>query len=547
LRQGFVKGTLTLQRAASETSITAYNIYWRHKDGTRGPFVSSVPAYGFQEPSCSGATCSLIESSRLAEGASRDTYTDSEQAVISASGPGSITVTHLDTEQSYDTLLIGDQELSGNMTETLPLTLTLGEVPVQIKWTSDGSVHSNGWSFELRQTNSMVTFEVPSVVAAGTGFEVVPTYKENELPAAAVFLDVIDYTNHMKVSPAFAPVALSFLDEDGDADSIAGTAVVFPAPDAQGLEFYRVALADAEGKLLNRGWTAHVSSSTGNVTIEVPATGLPKDAARLVVHAGNSFGFGDGFASLALVDTQPRGPIFPGSDEQAPLPKQGGDRRLADTVVGVPGAKKAPRSKKADQQQSEPWLHQSASKDEEAKVIWAESVVAPLSEAAAKIGRVRSSFTVPGLDAQALGGSEGIARRAGLARGLAAELGAVAGEARVRVVRVAVVGVAANVEFEVEPSASASAGTLDYVEAHLILLSNGGKASANFDQAFTSVLASLGVKPADASKGFTARFGTTQQLGPKLLAANKKAGVEAEGSGGRRLRGVVAGDDIWFA
>jgi len=194
-RSGVVSGSIFVDRAARETSISAYNVYWRAANNTRGPLVGSIPASGFHEPVCSGPACQLIETSRTSDGGylyERGAYENYEQATISASGPGRVEFTRFDTEYYYDTVAVGERSFTGNMTEELPIIVEVSEGPLSIQWTSDESETSNGWSFVLHQVGATVELKLQAAELLGSGFEVVPAYGINELPGGAVFVDIID-------------------------------------------------------------------------------------------------------------------------------------------------------------------------------------------------------------------------------------------------------------------------------------------------------------------------------------------------------------------
>jgi len=196
-RAGFVEGTLSIQRARSESTITSYNLYWQQADGTLGSKIAALTAYGFQEPSCSGASCDLLEMGRTTDGTytfARLNYSDSEKAVIAASGPGWVKVTMLNTEDSYDTLTVGKEVLSGNLSETLPMIFELGQEAIDITWESDESIQQWGWSFELSQTGDSFDFKVNSTALLGTGFALIPEWKGHEEVGEAIYVDITDAT-----------------------------------------------------------------------------------------------------------------------------------------------------------------------------------------------------------------------------------------------------------------------------------------------------------------------------------------------------------------
>jgi len=197
-REGFVKGSIFVDRAGDETSITEYNVYWHAATGIRGPKVGSIPGIDFMEPTCSGLSCALIDRSKTVDGEyvfERGAYGDNEQATISLSGPGRVEVTAFETELYYDSLTVAGVELSGNMTEFVPGSVELPEGDVVIEWSSDEFETASGWSFQLRQDGATAELDVDATEILGSGFEVVPAYGANELTSRAIVVDITDSTS----------------------------------------------------------------------------------------------------------------------------------------------------------------------------------------------------------------------------------------------------------------------------------------------------------------------------------------------------------------
>mmetsp|Transcript_52092 Transcript_52092/g.131658 ORF Transcript_52092/g.131658 Transcript_52092/m.131658 type:complete len:1219 (+) Transcript_52092:57-3713(+) len=191
-KKDFVNGSLLVERATDEASITTYNVYWHAESGARGPMLGSIAAVGFLEPVCSGTSCGLINMNRADDGAyvfERRPYGGLEDAEIRASGPGSVELTYFDTEDYYDKLTIGDEELHGNLTCCLP-TMELSDGRTAIKWSSDDSIHGAGWSFRLRQEGSTVELQIETSEVLGSGFEVVPAYEKNELMSGMIVVEI---------------------------------------------------------------------------------------------------------------------------------------------------------------------------------------------------------------------------------------------------------------------------------------------------------------------------------------------------------------------
>lgn len=313
LRRGLVKGKLFLRRAEDESSITRYNIYWRSQDGARGPLVGSIPATGFQVPSCRGPSCEHLVMRRPGQYSfvlERINYTNDESATIFLSGPGTIIVTRLDTERGYDTLKFGATEFSGPLDGSLPLRVAVPEGPFTIEWRSDDSGTAGGWRFELAQAESgaKAVFDLESTAVRGYGLDVVSAYGQTELPRGA-FAELTDYDDSMPPSPAFTPSGLQFKDVDSDAGVVAGTVKVQPAAEVSGIDFYRADFADAEGGALGPGWTS-VANGSATVFIAFPSTAVPEGAVQLIARAGNRFGLSATFVVTSLVDMLPRVPDY---------------------------------------------------------------------------------------------------------------------------------------------------------------------------------------------------------------------------------------------
>lgn len=562
LRQGFVKGTITIGRAADEASISAYNLYWRRADGSRGDKLGSVGAIGFQEPSCSGTSCELINETKGQDSTytfMRLGYTDEESATIAASGPALVTVTRFDTENYYDWLSIGTSRVSGSLAAgSLPMQLALPEGPAKITWSSDTSVTGRGWSFELHQNGSAVDFEVRSTALQGNGFEVVPAYGTTEMPEGIV-VAVEDYTTSMPPSPAYTPLDLEFIDLDMEAGEVAGSALFRTAEGADdgGVTYYNVGFGDAAGNPVGASWTSAAPPSANSnswLNVTIPLTSVPLGAVTLRACAGNAHGLGNSFASVVLVDASFTANLTAQSSADD-LGRPSG--HVIEVVEGVVARAHGSTEQAAGRPPMlESWLRQpedEAEPEEVASAVWSAGPMAVPSEAAGS--RLRSSLTIPGLEAS-VAAREDV--RAAFARVLAAELPLVAagdvrvlrvlaasGAAAARVARggrqlseavkrsLSQHAAAALVEFEVSTPAHGPAGALDKAEARLILLSQGGGAAARFDKALMAELLATGALPPGAAVQRT-RVREPQELGPKLLHWGTPPA-----SAGRKLEGVA--------
>lgn len=564
LRQGFVKGSLFVERATSEATLTNYNAYWRGWDGARGPLVGSLPAVAFQEPTCSGTSCAQIEANRTADGAyhfERTDYGNEESAVISASGPGRVVVTSFDTEHYYDYISIGSTRLSGGLAGMLPFTVELPTGLSTISWSSDTSINGAGWSFDVYQEAGTGKVEIGPTEVLGSGIEVVAAYGKTELPTGT-FAAVVDYTEDMRPSPAAAPLAVHFADTDPAPAIVAGMVQVEPSPQAvaAGVRFYVVQFADAQGQPLGAAWT-RAANGADAVTFSIKATPLPEGATQLVARAGGAHGLGEGLASAEVVDLVPRPSVGANTSEEVNVAQETvpdeTPRRLhslahAQNASVAPAAwrpmgKQAAAGAKAQAQ----WLPNTAARG--SRLVWA-AKAEPSSAAASQHSGLRSMVTIRDLDAQAAA-SPGA--RAALERALAEAVRA-GGAAEVRVTRVLALensaattgatsggrGVIIEVVFGL--SAAGSTASLDRVEAQLIVLSTGGAAAGRFDAGLTKEISAAGIA-APRQGLWHAVIGPPQQLSTKMLAAAARlAGRETPRP--RRLRGEPLDDSgIQFA
>jgi hypothetical protein len=195
---GTVGGTLAVTRAVDETSITAYNIYWRCTHASlRGAMLGSIPAIGYQKPKCRSSdprTCDNIIEEFLQGGGiryNRTNYGVFEDAVISLSGPARIIVNYLQTEPEYDYLRIGAVKISGDMKGPVQIDLPAGKA--SITWHSDQSMAGGSWSLDLFQPQQA---QAEFVIPEGTkhiadGLEIVPSHGSTEL-SEGISVDIED-------------------------------------------------------------------------------------------------------------------------------------------------------------------------------------------------------------------------------------------------------------------------------------------------------------------------------------------------------------------
>jgi len=540
LRKGFVQGSLHVARAISEVSITSYNVYWQSSSGIRAGLIGSIAGIGFQEPQCSGVSCALFNRSRTRDGGYRYehlNYDSSEEATITVSGPGHVTITKFETEHYYDSLTIGETRLSGNITESLPYTLTLPNGIVSIRWVSDESINGAGWQLDLYQEGAAAQLEVETIQVQGPAFEIVPAYGRNELPGAAVFVNVTDYDTKMPPSPAFAPEAIFLAAMNESSGSLSGTVDVTPAEAmvAGAAEFYSLCLVDVTGRANDICWTTPVDEGNLSmlVTFDIPETPLPEGSLQLQARVGNHNGLGDGFASLDLS-----------------ADSRGGDRRLGEEHLNRQGSRVGPDGDTVMGDDAEladfiePQRHVAEGSEQ---VLWSTHPSTLLARAEALHGCVRSNLFISGLDKQI--GSEP-AFRAALRRALTAHLPGTKASS-VQLLKVADVsgideGVPKNeqkdlmkVEIEVQAPNGAPAIVLDRVEARFILLSSGGRASSRFTVGLAAELRASGLHLAGTSGAWNVEFGAPHQLSYKMLVASV-ANYDAMGEvGGRQLQGEI--------
>eukprot|EP00445_Apocalathium_hangoei_P007544 CAMPEP_0203844830 /NCGR_PEP_ID=MMETSP0359-20131031/3449_1 /ASSEMBLY_ACC=CAM_ASM_000338 /TAXON_ID=268821 /ORGANISM="Scrippsiella Hangoei, Strain SHTV-5" /LENGTH=1196 /DNA_ID=CAMNT_0050759865 /DNA_START=11 /DNA_END=3601 /DNA_ORIENTATION=+ len=261
-RLGFIQGSLVFDRALNEASVTNYNVYWRMADGCRGPMLGSIDGAGFREPACTGRTCPFINGSRTAAGGfrfERGAYAESEEAMISTFGPGRVNVLRFDTEEVYDSLKIGSEEVSGNLSGSVPFVKEFPEGPLNIAWKSDESMQGGGWSIEIFDASPSVEFKINTTALLGSGFEVVAAYGQNELQSHVAFVRVTDNAPGHASEPMAAVVpttgrglAASSSNGGGAAEPAKAT-----APSKQGKDRWHTGQGESEPWLPRRETTGN--------------------------------------------------------------------------------------------------------------------------------------------------------------------------------------------------------------------------------------------------------------------------------------------------
>lgn len=189
---------IVLTRAADESSISHYNIYWSNSScndsALRGTLIGQVKAIDFHAPPCEGIACERINMSASASGFvyTHIPYGIDEQAEYSVLGPGYLRLLGLDTEPDYDYLEVDSTRISGKLTaKQLPQNYKLQPGRMKIRWASDLTVTGRGWSFELIQAAAEAKFVVPAEVGRVIGsscIEVVAAYHLTELPGRGIWV-----------------------------------------------------------------------------------------------------------------------------------------------------------------------------------------------------------------------------------------------------------------------------------------------------------------------------------------------------------------------
>lgn len=372
-RRNQILGTLWIDRARDEQTVSSYNVYWRNRGGPRLGLATSVPAVGYTQATCTGASCDLIQtrnsngnvgtakSPPLPTGGGtasweepeqaadalgppvvyeRLNYTGNEFAVISASGPGRVKITRFSTEEVYDWLTIGPKRLSGNL-QGLPLEIDLPPGPTSIVWSSDSSICMSGWRFEFRQGGSQAHVRIPAEKSAvlANSLEIVSAYDTTELtdPSHVLYVDLVDFDDSVQApTQPFTPRELRFLDEAEDEGHVKGILRLLPSsatiranmlPGAlPPVTYYQVEVANANGRPLGlpgMTWSlpAAVSVAQGGyvspwLTLTIPALTVPPEARLFIARAGNNFGLSSQHVSVPIVDvvcSAPRQVSFSGA------------------------------------------------------------------------------------------------------------------------------------------------------------------------------------------------------------------------------------------
>jgi len=339
-RADYISGRIHFQRAASEKSITHYNLYWKDANSFNS-FVGKVPATGFSTPSCEG-DCEFLDMNVSADVYTfrRGAYTDNEMAVISFSGPATIFVTSFRTEKYYDYLEVGGTQLTGTRL-VLPMRIDVGSGPQRITWSSDRSETEEGWAIELVQTGSVAEYSLSSVQPQSWGVEVRSAYTWTENPSSSTgSLTDFDAAT-MPPSPALRPRELRFVDTDIEQYMIQGQIQFLPAANCTGsVTFYSVSIADDIGVAVqNFHWHLQAPANCSTLlSVSVDTMALPPLATQIIVTPGNPNGEGSS-ASVPLHDivrSPPANASFTGDEDPALNQVKGSVRIMpAENPAGI--------------------------------------------------------------------------------------------------------------------------------------------------------------------------------------------------------------------
>ena len=125
-----IGGTVTIQRAASSSGVSAYNLYLSSGACTAvGSAIANIPVSPGGGPTCfEGSSCAMITILQETAGQwvisrGMDGYENHEHAIIQVEGPGLVHFTRFETERSYDILRVGSASFSGT---TVPADVELG-------------------------------------------------------------------------------------------------------------------------------------------------------------------------------------------------------------------------------------------------------------------------------------------------------------------------------------------------------------------------------------------------------------------------------------
>jgi hypothetical protein len=309
-----VSGIVTIVGTGSQDT-THYNVYWGTSSSDkltcrRLQEVISSPT----KPKCGGKSCGSIQIAEEADGAwlvSRGSYGLLESAEIFVPGPGMINITRLSTEPGRDLLAVGKARFSGRVRPTVEIPVPEGGM--MVAWTTDFSSNFGGWEFRVRHgqqlgshlssrrlTASSCAFlgSVEAECAGGqTSCTITATLEiaSQSLPAGVshilVYSAYIDEELSTPAStavtdfnpPSLLPRAVVFEDENPALGTVAGSVIIVPYANTQGVFSYNVYWGTDESQ---SALLANVPVvGTGNQTWTMTERSLPEDITHLYVYS----------------------------------------------------------------------------------------------------------------------------------------------------------------------------------------------------------------------------------------------------------------------
>ncbi|CAE7540363.1 unnamed protein product, partial [Symbiodinium sp. CCMP2456] len=311
---GTVGGTVTIQRAASQTGVTGYNLYWSTGScATLGGQIASVTVersgiapYCFTGDACSDISILQEDVGVYVVSRGMSGYRNDERASLYLEGPGTIRFSRFGTEGGYDTLTIDGVAFSGS---SVPADFQLGAGQKQVDWFSDFSVTGSGWVFQYESQGSFgdVSYQLPSgtfLPSSATEMMVFSVNEGSEYREACAATAVSDFA-----PPVQVPQALWFQDQDQASGTVGGDLIILQARDHSGLESYHVYWgANSTHRLPNVAMVAAVTATSPSTNLTVTmatGTSLPVNASYLLVFASSASGESSTPASVAVFDYEP--------------------------------------------------------------------------------------------------------------------------------------------------------------------------------------------------------------------------------------------------
>ncbi|CAK9105808.1 unnamed protein product [Durusdinium trenchii] len=323
-----IGGTVTIQRAASSSGVSAYNLYLSSGACTAvGSAIANIPVSPGGGPTCfEGSSCAMITILQETAGQwvisrGMDGYENHEHAIIQVEGPGLVHFTRFETERSYDILRVGSASFSGT---TVPADVELGAGRQEIEWVSDFSVTMRGWalSFQSYSTFGDISYSLPSTAFDGTVNSMIVFSVANgaEYTASCAATAVADFA-----PPNQSPQNLWFEDTNPSSGRVAGTVTILQARSHSGVSEYRVYWGQNSSTILPGSSVVLVVPATTagtNLTVSLNETVLPTNATHLLAYSASSQGESVSGVSAEVIDYHPaqegpQGLNFTDEDESA--------------------------------------------------------------------------------------------------------------------------------------------------------------------------------------------------------------------------------------